>query len=199
MKCTYSGFSLEAGCDEAGRGCLAGPVVAAAVVLDGTKTLEFIRDSKKLDENRRNRAAAWVKAHSVSWAIAVASPSEIDQFNILQASILAMNRAVEALNCDPDYLLIDGNKFHSRKKIPFSCIVKGDDLIACISAASILAKTERDRIMKNLHLEYPQYGWDRNKGYPTPEHRLSVIKHGKSPHHRKSFAINPPGIGPLFS
>ncbi|TVR83273.1 MAG: ribonuclease HII [Saprospirales bacterium] len=199
VKCTYSGFALEVGCDEAGRGCLAGPVVAAAVSLSGEKTPKFIRDSKKLDEKSRTLAAEWVKANAISWAVAEASPSEIDQLNILQASLLAMNRAVESLQIQPDYLLIDGNKFYSRKNIPFSCIVKGDDLIACISAASILAKTERDRIMMELHLEFPCYGWMSNKGYPTPEHRLSVLKHGKSPYHRKSFTVNPPTIGPLFS
>ncbi len=191
---TYSGESPEAGCDEAGRGCLAGPVVAAAVVLGAGSVPTIIRDSKKLSAKKREEAAKWIKEFALDWSVQAVSPTEIDKYNILQASFMAMNRAVAQLNPKPEYLLIDGNRFVCTSGLPFACIVKGDQKIPSISAASILAKTERDRIMKDLHQKYPHYQWDKNKGYPTREHRLSLAKWGPSPHHRKTFRNSVPTL-----
>lgn len=178
---------IEAGCDEAGRGCLAGPVFAAAVILPPGFKSEELNDSKKLSEKQRYRFRKLVEEESLSWAVAQVEPGEIDEINILNASFLAMHRAIEKLTTTPESLLIDGPRFNPYKAIPFHCIVKGDGKYLSIAAASILAKTYRDDFMKKAHREYPVYGWDRNKGYPTPEHKLAIQKHGLTPFHRKSF------------
>ncbi|MFZ6774763.1 ribonuclease HII [Undibacterium sp. SXout7W] len=175
------------GVDEAGRGPLAGPVMAAAVILDPSRPIEGLRDSKKLSEQRREILAAQIKEHALAWAIAECSEQEIDDLNILQATMLAMRRAVEALSIQPTLALIDGNRCPVMK-IRSEAIVKGDDKVAAISAASILAKTARDHALAALHLQYPQYALDQHKGYPTALHLERLRAHGVSPIHRKSYA-----------
>lgn len=182
---------IEAGCDEVGRGCLSGPVVAAAVILPGDYANEFINDSKKLSKSNRNSLVEEIKSTAIAWAIAEASVEEIDRINILNASFLAMTRAVEKLGQRPDHLLIDGNRFKTRLTIPYSCIVKGDSKFASIAAASILAKVYRDGLMERMALEYPGYGWEKNAGYPTKTHREGIIRLGLTPIHRKSFRLLP--------
>lgn len=178
---------IEAGCDEVGRGCLSGPVVAAAVILPVDYANGFINDSKKLSKSNRNSLVDEIKSSAIAWSIAEASVEEIDKLNILHASFLAMTRAVEKLKKSPDHLLIDGNRFKTSLTIPYSCIVKGDSKFASIAAASILAKVYRDSLMENMALEYPGYGWEKNAGYPTKTHREGIIKLGLTPIHRKSF------------
>lgn len=178
---------IEAGCDEVGRGCLSGPVVAAAVILPVDYANEFINDSKKLSKSNRNSLVDEIKSSAIAWSIAEASVEEIDKINILHASFLAMTRAVEKLKKSPDHLLIDGNRFKTSLKIPYSCIVKGDSKFASIAAASILAKVYRDDLMEKMAREYPGYGWEKNAGYPTKTHRDGIIKLGLTPIHRKSF------------
>jgi len=178
---------LEAGCDEVGRGCLCGPVVAAAVILPEDYANEFINDSKKLSKSNREYLVEEIKDASLAWSIAEASVEEIDQINILHASILAMNRAVKSLRPLPHHLLIDGNRFKTDLNIPFDCIIKGDGKFASIAAASILAKVYRDNLMAEFAKEFPGYGWERNVGYPTKVHRDGIIKLGLTPLHRKSF------------
>jgi ribonuclease HII len=182
---------IEAGCDEAGRGCLCGPVVAAAVILPKDYANELINDSKQLTCNIREVLAQEIKAKATAWAIASASHEEIDQINILNASFLAMSRAVEALSLVPDHLLIDGNRFKSHLTTPFDCIIGGDAKYASIAAASILAKVHRDELMKAYALEYPGYGWETNYGYPTKQHRQGIITLGTTSIHRKSFRLLP--------
>jgi len=182
---------LEAGCDEAGRGCLCGPVVAAAVILPEGYANELINDSKQLTGKVRESLAMEIKANAIAWAIASASPEEIDEVNILNASFLAMTRAVEALHIAPHHLLIDGNRFRSHLKIPYDCIIGGDRKYASIAAASILAKVHRDELMRAYAKEYPGYGWERNVGYPTAEHRRGIIELGATIIHRKSFRLLP--------
>ena len=182
---------LEAGCDEAGRGCLCGPVVAAAVILPEGYANELINDSKQLTGKVRESLAMEIKANAIAWAIASASPEEIDEVNILNASFLAMTRAVEALHIAPHHLLIDGNRFRSHLKIPYDCIIGGDRKYASIAAASILAKVHRDELMRAYAKEYPGYGWERNVGYPTAEHRRGIIELGATIIHRKSFQLLP--------
>lgn len=177
---------LICGVDEAGRGPIAGPVVAAAVILDPANPIEGITDSKKLSEKKRERLSAEIKEKAHSWAIAQCDPEEIDELNILQASLLAMKRAIEALPHRPEKALIDGNKLPNLS-IPAQAVIGGDAIEPAIGAASILAKVERDRQMLAWHAEYPQYGFDRHKAYPTPEHKKLLIEHGVSPIHRKSF------------
>jgi ribonuclease HII len=177
----------EAGCDEAGRGCLAGPVFAAAVILPVDFENELLNDSKKLSEKNRNLLRKIIEKDALSWAVASVSPEKIDEINILNASILAMHRAIEQLNRKPDFLLIDGNRFKTYKDIPHSTIIKGDGKYMSIAAASILAKTHRDAYMRKLHKEFPYYGWDHNKGYPTLQHKLAIQAHGSSVYHRKTF------------
>lgn len=180
-------FNWICGVDEAGRGPLAGPVFAACVVLNPAHKIEGLADSKKLGEKKRTRLAAAIKAHSMAWAIASASVCEIDQLNILQASLLAMKRAVENLSFTPDVVLVDGN--HSpHLSLPVRAIIRGDSLVPEISAASILAKTARDAEMLRLHQHFPHYGFDRHKGYPTAGHILALQQHGASNVHRRSFA-----------
>lgn len=182
---------IEAGCDEVGRGCLCGPVVAAAVILPPDYANEFINDSKKLSKSNRNNLIEEIKTSALAWSIAEASVEEIDSINILHASFLAMSRAVEGLNIKPEHLLIDGNRFKSNLNIPFSCIVKGDSHFASIAAASILAKVYRDDLMEKMAEIYPGYGWEKNVGYPTKAHREGIIKLGLTPIHRKSFSHLP--------
>lgn len=178
---------LEAGCDEVGRGCLCGPVVAAAVILPSDFANEFVNDSKKLTKTNRQSLVAAIKSEAIAWAIAEASVEEIDRINILHASFLAMSRAVEMLKIRPQHLLIDGNRFKSHLDIPFTCVIQGDGKYASIAAASILAKVYRDEMMERYAEEYPGYGWDKNAGYPTVMHRQGIMKLGLTPLHRKSF------------
>ena len=178
---------LEAGCDEVGRGCLCGPVVAAAVILPTDYAHELINDSKKLTKTNRESLVFEIKEHAIAWSIAEASVAEIDQINILNASFLAMNRAIISLDRSPAHLLIDGNRFKTDLEIPYSCIIKGDGKYASIAAASILAKVYRDQLMAEYAMQYPGYGWEKNAGYPTKAHRDGIIKLGLTPIHRKSF------------
>jgi len=178
---------LEAGCDEAGRGCLAGPVFAATVILPPSFKNEMLDDSKKLSEKKRDILRKIIEAEALYWAVAVCSPREIDEMNILNASILSMHKALESLHVDPDIILVDGNKFKPFKEIPHKCIIKGDGKILSIAAASILAKTHRDEYMQKLHQEFPFYDWDKNKGYPTKFHKKAIAKHGTTVHHRMTF------------
>ncbi len=179
----------EAGCDEAGRGPLAGPVVAAAVILPADYHNELLNDSKQLTERQRDRLRTEIERKAAAWAVAVVEPEEIDRLNILHASTHAMCVAVQQLAMKPDFLLIDGNRFYNETDIPYQCIVKGDAKYMSIAAASILAKTHRDEIMCQLHQQYPLYGWDHNKGYPTAEHYQAIEQHGVTPHHRRSFNL----------
>lgn len=182
---------LEAGCDEAGRGCLCGPVVAAAVILPHDYANELINDSKQLNGKIRMELAREIKEKASAWAIASASPAEIDDINILNATFLAMSRAVEALALRPDHLLIDGNRFKSHLSTPFDCIIGGDAKYSSIAAASILAKVHRDEVMRAYAKEYPGYGWETNFGYPTRQHRQGIRTFGTTLIHRKSFRLLP--------
>lgn len=180
---------IEAGCDEAGRGCLAGPVTAAAVILPPHFSNDLINDSKQLTEHQRDALRPIIERKAVAWAVAMIDPAEIDRINILNASILAMHRAIDQLKVRPEALLIDGNRFKPYPGIPHTTIVKGDSKMMCIAAASILAKTHRDEYMRRIASEYPQYGWDKNKGYPTRDHRAAIAEFGTSPYHRMSFRL----------
>lgn len=182
---------LEAGCDEAGRGCLAGPVVAAAVILDPDKPISGLNDSKQLSALRRRELRETIRRDALSWCVGVVSEKEIDRMNILNASIAAMHRAVDGLKVRPEHLLVDGNRFHPYPGIPHTTIVKGDGKYASIAAASILAKTYRDDMMEELAKEYPEYGWDVNKGYPTKAHRRAIVRYGPAPFHRLTFRLVP--------
>lgn len=180
---------IECGCDEAGRGCLAGPVVAAAVILPPDYRNELINDSKQLSRRVREQLRAEIERDAVAHAVVFVSAEEIDEINILAASIAGMNRAVQQLAVTPQLLLIDGNRFKNETGIPYHCIVKGDATFMNIAAASILAKTYRDELMMKLDAEFPMYGWKKNVGYPTKEHQDAVIRYGLSPYHRKSFHL----------
>jgi len=182
---------IEAGCDEAGRGCLAGPVFAAAVILPKDFTHPFLNDSKQLTENQRIELRPIIEREALAWAVVSLTPAEIDELNILWASVEGMHRAVAKLQIKPTCLLIDGNRFKPFPNIPHHCMVKGDGRFLSIAAASVLAKTYRDEHMENLAKQFQQYGWDRNKGYPTAEHRTAIRLHGATPHHRKSFKLLP--------
>lgn len=179
----------EAGCDEAGRGPLAGPVFAAAVILPKDFHHPLLNDSKKMTEKARETLRPIIEREAIAWAVEEVSAEEIDTINILNASITGMQRAVRKLAVKPDFLLIDGNRFKPFDGYAYQCIVKGDGKFASIAAASVLAKTCRDEYMRNLSREFPQYGWERNMGYPTKEHIAAVIEHGYTPHHRKSFHL----------
>lgn len=185
----YSKNEIEAGCDEAGRGCLAGPVVAASVILPQGFNNSLLNDSKKLTHRQRLNLKSIIETESLSWAFAMVDNTEIDQINILRASIKAMHLAVSKLKTTPTLLLIDGNRFQKYNQIPHHCIIKGDTKYQSIAAASIIAKTYRDEIMEKAHLKYPQYKWNSNKGYPTKIHRQVVKAIGPSPLHRKSFKL----------
>lgn len=182
---------IEAGCDEAGRGCLAGPVFAAAVILPKNFKNELLNDSKQLKEKDRDHLREVIEKEAVDFAIGVVSNEEIDEINILNASFLAMHRAVDQLKKRPEFLIIDGNRFKPYKKIPHECIIKGDGKYMNIAAASILAKTYRDDFMKKAAQKYPQYGWENNMGYPTTKHRDAIREFGPTPLHRMSFQLLP--------
>ena len=179
----------EAGCDEAGRGCLAGAVYAAAVILPQDFRNELLNDSKQLTERQRYALRGVIQREALAWAVGVVSPQEIDQINILNASFLAMHRAIGQLKVRPQHLLIDGNRFRPYPDIPHTTVVKGDGKYLSIAAASILAKTYRDDYMNRLHEEYPDYEWDKNKGYPTRKHRAAIAEHGTTPYHRLTFNL----------
>ena len=179
----------EAGCDEAGRGCLAGPVVAAAVILPKGYYNKQLNDSKKISEKIRNQLRIDIEKKATAIGIGIVDEKKIDQINILQASLLAMHIAIKNLNTVPSHLIIDGNKFNSYPEISHDCIVKGDNKFMNIAAASIIAKTKRDELMKKLSEEHPEFFWHQNKGYPTKKHREAIFKYGKSEYHRKSFRV----------
>ena len=178
---------VEAGCDEAGRGCLAGPVVAAAVILKKDKDYPELNDSKQLTEKKRMVLRELVMQEALSYGVGIVSPEEIDKINILNASFLAMHRALDQLKLQPELLLIDGNRFNPYKKVKHVCIVGGDAKYQSIAAASILAKTTRDLMMKEYDEQYPQYNWKKNKGYPTLEHKQAIADYGTTPLHRMTF------------
>lgn len=184
----YEGL-VEAGCDEAGRGCLAGSVFAAAVILPAGYDNAALNDSKKLTERRRYELREQIMADAEAWAVGEVTPEEIDRINILKASFLAMHRALDRLKVRPEAVIVDGNRFVPYRDLPYTTVVKGDGKYQAIAAASILAKTFRDDYMKSLHREYPCYGWDGNKGYPTAEHRRAIREHGVSPYHRMSYNL----------
>jgi len=182
---------MEAGTDEAGRGCLAGPVTAAAVILPPDFKNDLLNDSKQLTEKQRNLLRPLIEKEAVAWAVVHVGPEEIDEINILNASILGMHRAIEKLDVVPQFIAVDGNRFKPYGDIPHHCQVKGDATYQNIAAASVLAKTYRDELMRELATEHPHYQWERNAGYPTKAHRDGIRAHGASPHHRKSFQLLP--------
>ncbi|MFT5725601.1 MAG: ribonuclease HII [Bacteroidia bacterium] len=183
---------LEAGCDEAGRGCLAGPVCAAAVILPKNVILPGLDDSKKLSKKKREELRILIESQAIAWSVAMVWEKEIDHINILNASIKAMHLALNTLSVTPEFIAVDGNRFKPYVNIPHETVIKGDGKYLHIAAASVLAKTHRDEYMAQLDKEFPQYLWKKNKGYPTIEHRLAVVKHGQSKHHRKSFKSTNP-------
>jgi len=188
---SYTKNLIEAGCDEAGRGCLAGPVYAAAVILPRKFSHKELNDSKKLTEKKRMMLKEVIEKEALAFAVVAVDNHEIDDVNILNASFLAMTRAVKKLNVQPELLLIDGNRFRTDLEIPYECMIKGDGRFMSIAAASILAKTYRDIYMENLHEKFPVFNWNRNKGYPTKEHRQAIVDHGITDYHRRTFNFNP--------
>lgn len=191
LKSSFTTDKIEAGCDEVGRGCLAGPVVAAAVILPKNYQHELLNDSKKLTKDERKLLQTDIKRDALAWAIAEVSNTEIDQINILNASFKAMHLALDQLTIRPEYLLIDGNRFHAYQNLPHQCVIKGDGLYLSIAAASVLAKIHRDEVMQNLAIQFPWYGWETNVGYPTEQHRNGIRQQGITPYHRKSFTLLP--------
>lgn len=191
LKSYFDKHLIEAGCDEAGRGCLAGPVVAASVILPKNYKNKFLDDSKKLNEKQRYSLRTEIEKEALHWAFAIVDNHEIDEINILNASFLAMHRAIDQLKQVPELLLIDGNRFNKYKKINHQCIIKGDGKFLSIAAASILAKTYRDDIMLDLHSKFPMYKWNENKGYPTKAHRAAIKEHGATDFHRMTFTLLP--------
>jgi len=189
LKSCYRNGVIEAGCDEAGRGCIAGPVFAAAVILPEGFSEPLLNDSKKLSSRTRESLRAIIVREAVAFGVGAADEKEIDDMNILNASFLAMHRAIDALRTEPGFLLVDGNRFKPYGTIPHACIVRGDGIYASIAAASILAKTHRDAHMSVLHERYPEYGWNRNMGYPTRSHRKALLKKGPCEFHRRSFRL----------
>lgn len=187
----YEGL-VEAGCDEAGRGCLAGSVFAAAVILPPDYENELLNDSKKLTDRKRKQLREIIEHDAVDWAVGIVEPGEIDEINILNASILAMHRALDQLKVRPEAVIVDGNRFKPYRDLPYTTIVKGDSKYLSIAAASILAKTYRDDYMDRLAEDYPQYDWKSNKGYPTKKHRQAIRECGITPFHRRSFTLLPP-------
>lgn len=191
LKAFYSDDYIEAGCDEAGRGCLAGPVVAAAVILPRDYFHPLLNDSKQLSRAQRELLKEEIKREAICWAVAEVSNEEIDQINILNASFLAMHRALDNCKIRPELLLIDGNRFNAYRDVPHQCIVGGDGLFYSIAAASVLAKTYRDDFMRQIGQEFPDYGWETNAGYPTKQHRKAIQEKGLTPYHRLSFRLLP--------
>ncbi|WP_254530263.1 MULTISPECIES: ribonuclease HII [unclassified Sphingobacterium] len=191
---TFQRDFIEAGCDEAGRGCLAGPVFAAAVVFPADYCNPVLNDSKKLSEKKRMELRPIIEQEALAYAVASVSAEEIDKINIHKASYLAMHKALDMLAVKPGFLIIDGNKFIPYPNVPHSCIIKGDGKYLSIAAASILAKTYRDEYMENIAVDYPDYDWMQNKGYPTIKHRQAVLKLGLTPHHRKTFRVTDPQL-----
>ncbi len=189
LQASFTPDLVEAGCDEAGRGCLAGPVFAAAVILPHAYRSEVLNDSKQLSRAVREALRTEIEREAVAWAVARVEPAEIDEINILWASVLAMHRAVASLGAVPQLLLIDGNRFRPVEGIPHRCIVKGDSRFLSIAAASVLAKTHRDAYMARLHQECPEYDWIHNQGYPAPKHREAIATYGITSHHRRSFRL----------
>ncbi len=192
LKNAYYINKVEAGCDEAGRGCLAGSVFAAAVILPPDYENELLNDSKQLSEKKRYLLRSMIEKDALAWAVGVVTAAEIDKINILNASILAMHRALDALSIRPEAIIVDGNRFKPYHDVSHTTIVKGDGKYLSIAAASILAKTYRDDYMKAIAEEFPQYDWQSNKGYPTKKHRAAIKEYGISPYHRKSFTLFPP-------
>lgn len=182
---------IEVGCDEAGRGCLAGPVVAAAVILDPKNPIKGLDDSKKLSEKRRQELRIEIEKHALHWAVGVCSPKEIDEINILNASFASMHKALKKLTGPFEHILVDGNRFHTYEDIPHTCVIKGDGKYQSIAAASILAKEYRDDYMRELDAEFPNYQWKKNKGYPTKDHRKAIAEFGSNVHHRMTFQLLP--------
>jgi ribonuclease HII len=194
LRSHYQEDRIEAGCDEAGRGCYAGPVFAAAVILPRDFHHPLLNDSKQVTEENRNILRPYIESNAVAWAVARVDHDEIDRINILKASFKAMHLALDQLKIRPKLLLIDGNRFIRYRRTPHRCIVQGDAIFASIAAASILAKTWRDEYMQMLHIEFPHYGWSSNKGYGTREHRVAIEQHGLCKYHRMSFDINPEAL-----
>ena len=189
LELKYDTTLIEAGCDEAGRGCLAGPVFAAAVILPDSFQNDLLNDSKQLSEKQRDRLRPIIEREALAWAVASVDNHEIDEINILNASILAMHRALDQLSIRPQHIIVDGNRFKKYEEIPHVCVVKGDGKYMSIAAASILAKTHRDEFMYKLHEQFPYYNWQKNKGYPTQEHRDKIKEFGITDFHRKSFNL----------
>ncbi len=189
LELKYKTNCIEAGCDEAGRGCLAGPVFAAAVILPDNFSNQLLNDSKQLTEKQREKLRPIIEQEALAWAVAQVDNHEIDRINILNASILAMHKALDALSMRPEHIIIDGNRFKQYHDIPHLCIVKGDGKYMSIAAASILAKTHRDEYMQKIHQEYPNYNWQKNKGYPTRDHRNAIAQFGITNYHRSSFNL----------
>ena len=187
----YSNFTLECGTDEAGRGCLAGPVTAAAVILPNEFKNSILNDSKQLTEKKRNFLKPIIESEALTFGVAHVFQEDIDSINILNASILAMHKSINKLNILPEFIIIDGNKFKPYKEVPYETIIKGDGKYLSIAAASVLAKTHRDLYMDKIHEEFPMYNWKKNKGYPTKEHREAIKKYGITKYHRKSFRLLP--------
>lgn len=194
LELKYDYHCIEAGCDEAGRGCLAGPVFAAAVILPDNFSNELLNDSKQLSEKQRARLRPVIEREALAWAVASVDNHEIDEINILNASILAMHRALDRLKVRPGHIIVDGNRFKKYEDIPHLCIVKGDGKYMSIAAASVLAKTHRDEYMENLHALFPVYNWKKNKGYPTQEHRKGIEQAGITEFHRTSFTLLDPQL-----
>ena len=189
LKTFYIKNKIEVGCDEAGRGCYAGPVYAAAVILDPAKNNSLLNDSKKLSKKKRDELRVWIEENALAWAVGAVSSQEIDKINILNASFLAMHKAIDQIDIDFDHLLIDGNRFVNYKNVPHHCIIKGDGRHKSIAAASILAKTHRDEYMQKIAKDFPMYDWMNNQGYGTLKHREALKKHGVCEHHRVSFRL----------
>lgn len=191
LRSNYSTYLLEAGTDEAGRGCLAGPVVAAAVILPENFQHELLNDSKQLSEKQRDLLRPVIEEEAISYGVSFVYQKKIDEINILNASILAMHLALEKLLKQPEFIIIDGNRFKPYQQIRYKTIIKGDSKYLSIAAASVLAKTYRDEYMKKIHADFPEYRWDKNKGYPTKDHREAIRNHGTTIHHRKTFRLLP--------
>lgn len=191
LKLNYSGYTLEAGTDEAGRGCLSGPVVAAAVILPTDFSHPFLNDSKQLSEKRREELRPFIEQNALAYGVSFVWQQEVDKINVLQASITGMHRSIEMLKIEPEFIIVDGNKFKNYKEIPHKTIVKGDAKYLSIAAASVLAKTYRDEYMAKIHQEFPMYNWKKNKGYPTKQHRNAIRQFGATDYHRKTFKLLP--------